>query len=176
MSVAEVTGRRGDAVDLVEVGRQPLDERLLAERDDAGDVAVGDHLEGLAQERQRVLAAVVADRIGQVDDEDRRQPVDRQDEPEAGQGEDEGGQQDGPDDERDAPPADAHPPARAQVQPDRQGQGRDEQEQRERARRRRCPSGGAARVPPEPRRERASEADQGVAVVERPLDAQDSRG
>ena len=47
-----------------------------------------------------VLASRVADRVGQVHDEHRGQPVDRQDEAEPGQGEHERAEQDGPDDER----------------------------------------------------------------------------
>ena len=43
----------------------------------------GVHGERLAQEGEGVLATGVADRVGQVDDEDRRQAVDRQDELEA---------------------------------------------------------------------------------------------
>ena len=39
MSVAAADRRRGDPVDLREVGRQPLDERVAAEGDDPGDVA-----------------------------------------------------------------------------------------------------------------------------------------
>ena len=123
---------RGEAVDLGQVGRQPLDERLLAERDDAGDVAVGPFLERLAQERERVLAPGVADRIRHVDDEDGREPVDRQDQLEPGQREDERRKQQRPNDERDAPPPRAHPAPCAEMEPDRQQQRRDEQEQRER--------------------------------------------
>ena len=92
--------RGGEAVDLVELGRQPLDEGLLAEGHDAGDVAVGDDVQRLAQERQRILATGVADRVGQVDDEDGGQPIDRQDEAEPGQREDEGARAG-----RSAPPA-----------------------------------------------------------------------
>ena len=124
--------RGGEAVDLGQVGRQALDERLLAERDDPGHVAVGPFLERLAQERERVLAPGVADRIGQVDDEDGREPVDRQDELETGQREDERREEQRPNDERDAPTPRAHPPPRPEMEPDRQQQGRDEQEQRER--------------------------------------------
>ena len=79
---------------------QPLDERVLAERDDPGHVAIRHLLEGLAQERERVLAAGVPDRVGEVDDEHRREPVDRQDELEPGDREDERRQQQRPDDER----------------------------------------------------------------------------
>ena len=124
--------RRGEAVDLAEVRRQALDERLLAEGDDAGHVAVGDDVERLAQERQRVLATLVADRVGQVDDEDRGQAVDRQHDPEPGQREHERDQQDGPDDEGEAPSPGPDATARPQVQPDRERHRRDQQQQRER--------------------------------------------
>ena len=125
-------GCRGDPVDPGQRRREPLDERALAEGDDPGDIVLGSLLEGLAQERQRVLATRVADRIGQVDDEDRREPVDREDELEARQREDERGEQQGPDDERDAAPARPHPTPRPQVEPDGEQKRRDEQEQRER--------------------------------------------
>ncbi len=130
-------GRRADRgrrepVDLGQLARQPLDQRALAERDDPRHVAIGAFRERLAQEGERVLAARVADRIGEVDDEDRRQPVDRQDQLETGEGEDERRQQERPDDEGGPPSARAHPPSRPDMEPDRQQQGRDQQEQRER--------------------------------------------
>ena len=104
---ADVGGRLdrggGETVDLGQVGREALDQRLLAERDDAGHVAVGPFLQGVAQERERVLATRVADRIGQVDDEDGREPVDREHQLEPGQREDQGRQEQRPNDERDAP-------------------------------------------------------------------------
>ena len=78
--------RRRDAVDVLELGRQPLDERVLAERDDARDVARRLLLERLAQERQRRRAARVADGVREVDHEDRREPIDRQDQLEPGDG------------------------------------------------------------------------------------------
>ncbi len=121
-----------DAVDAVQVGRQPLHERLLAERDDARHVAIGDDLEGLAQERQRILPTGVADRVREVDHEDGRQPVHRQDQTEPGQGQHECAQQQRADDERRATPPDADPAARAKVEPDRQRHGRDQEEQSER--------------------------------------------
>ena len=78
-------GRRGhrrgpDPIDRPELLGQPLDEGVRPERDDAGDVAVGHRREALPDEGQGALVAVVADRIGEVDDEDCRQAVDRQDE------------------------------------------------------------------------------------------------
>ena len=120
MSVADLTGVDAIRSMSVELGRQPLDEGLLAERDDPRDVAVGSLLERLAQERERVLATGVADRVGQVDDEDGRQPVDRQDQLEAGQREHEGRQEQRPDDEGDAPPPRAHPASGTEVEPDGQ--------------------------------------------------------
>ena len=90
MSVAERTGVDAMRSISSRSRRQALDERLLAERDDARDVAVGDDIERLAQEGERILATGVADRVGQVHDEDGRQPVHRQDELEPGQGQDEG--------------------------------------------------------------------------------------
>ena len=82
-SVAAFSGRAAQPVDLAELLGQALDERVLAERDDARLVALGHHLERLAQEREGVLAAVRADAVGQVDDEHGREPVDGQDELEA---------------------------------------------------------------------------------------------
>ena len=90
--------RRGDPVDLAELGRQPLDERALAERHDPRDVVLGHGLQAVPDERQGVLASRLADAVRQVDHEDRREPVDRQDEPEPGQREDERRQQQRPDD------------------------------------------------------------------------------
>ena len=174
---ADVGGRldrRGrEAVDLGQVGRQALDEGLLAERDDPGDVAIGPLLERLAQEREGVLATGVADRIGHVDDEDGREPVDRQDQLEAGQREDEGREKQRPDDERDAPATRAHPATRTEMEADRQQQRRDEQEERERRIER-----DAHQVPPsvapapEPRTEPAAQPDERVTVVDGPFDAQ----
>ena len=125
-------GRRREPVDLRELGRQPLDERLLAERDDAGQVAFRDLGQRLAQERQGLVASLGPDRIGHVHDEHRRQAIDRQDEPEPGQREDQRRQQDRADEQCDAAAADPHPPARAEVQADGQRHDRDQQEQRER--------------------------------------------
>ena len=90
MSVAPLTGVLREPVDLAQVLRQPLDERVLAERDDPGLVPLGHHLEGVAQEREGVLAAARADAVRQVDDEDGGEPIDREHELEAGEGEDEG--------------------------------------------------------------------------------------
>ena len=89
--------RAAQPVDVAQLLRQPLDERVLAERDDARLVALGHHLERLAQECEGVLAAARADAVGQVDDEDGGQAIDRQHELEAGEGEHERRQQDRPD-------------------------------------------------------------------------------
>ena len=129
--------------------------------------------EALADERERVLAARLADRVGQVDDEDRRQAIDRQDEPEAGEREDERGQQQRPDDERDASPADAGPPprarhSRANVRP-RAGTSRSSASGASKA----MPTSGTpSRGPPDPARQAAPGPGDDVAVIERPLDAQ----
>ena len=159
MSVADVTGADASRSISVELGREALDQCALAERDDPRHVAVGAFLERLAQEREGVLAPGVADRIGQVDDEDRRQPVDRQDQLEPGQGEDERRQQQRPDDEG-RPAAGPSPSAAARrggarpsaAAPGPAGAARA-------ARRTRCPSGAPVRgVPPEPRAEPAAHA------------------
>ena len=123
---------RRDPIDLRRVGRQPLDQRALPERDDPGDVAIRLDGERLAQERERVLAAGVADRIGQVDHEHRRQPIDRQHDLETGQGQDQGGEQHGPHEQRDPAAPGAEVAAGRQVQPDREAQGRGQEQQHER--------------------------------------------
>ena len=153
MSVAERTGVDASRSISREVRWQALDERLLAERDDAGHVPVRDDVEGLAQERERVLAAVVPDRVREVHDEHRREPVDRQDDPEPGQGEHERDQERGP-----------HARARTRRRPapsrrraprysdDRQAERRDQQEQRER----RLEAEAHQAVPPASRRSRVA--------------------
>ena len=123
---------RGEAVDVDQLRGQPFDEGLLAERHDPRDVALRSLLEGLPQEGQRVLPSRVPDRVGEVHDEDRREPVDRQDELEAGEREDERGEEQRAHDEGEPAPAGAHPSARPEVQPDREDDGRDEQQERER--------------------------------------------
>ncbi len=131
--VGRGANRRGrDPVDLADLGRQPLHERGPAEPDDARDVALGHRLQAVAEPGEGVLAARRADRIGQVDDEDGRQPVDRQDEPDAGEGQDEAAQDDAADEQGEAAPAQPDPPSRGEVQGDRQPEGRDQQEQGER--------------------------------------------
>ena len=90
--------RRGpETVDRPELLGQPLDECVLAERDDAGRVTVGHLVEARAKEGKRILATFVAHRIREVDDEDRREAVHRQDELEPGEGEDQRGQEERPD-------------------------------------------------------------------------------
>ena len=125
-------GRRGQSIDLAQVRRQALHERLLAERDDAGHVPIRDDVEGLAQECQGVLAAVVPDRVREVHDEHGRKTVDRQDDPEPGQGEHERDEEHRSHHEGDAPSSGAEPAAGAEVQDDGQADRRDQQEQRER--------------------------------------------
>ena len=131
-------------------------------------------VERLAQEGQRVLPTGIADRVGQVDDEDRRQPIDRQDEPEPGQGEDERRQQHRPNDERDPPATGPDPPARAQVQADRDrpaaGISRSSASGASKADAHQAARLGAA--PPRRAAERAPHADETVTVVQGPLDAQ----
>ena len=124
--------RRRDPVDLAHLARQSLDERVLAEADDPGDVALGNDGETLPNERQGVLSAGRADGIGQVHDEHGRQPIDRQDEAEAGECEYEGRDQTGPYDEADAPSPPAGSSASGRVQDERQPERRNEQEQGER--------------------------------------------
>ena len=128
----------------------------------------------LAQERERVLAPGVADRIGQVDDEDRRQPVDRQDQLEAGQGEDErrraaaserrARRADGPSPSAAAPRGGARSSAAAPGSSRSSASGASKRDAHQA-----LPSGG---VPPEPGAETAPQPDQRVAVVDGPLDAQ----
>ncbi len=124
---------RRDPVELVHVRRQPLDERLLAERDNPGDVTVRLVGETLAQERDRVLAAGIPDGIRQVDDEDRGQPVDRQDHLEPGECQDQDREQCRPHQERDPPAPRSQMAARREVDTEGQGKDGDEQEQRERS-------------------------------------------
>ena len=103
VAVAERGGR--DAVDLGELRREPLHERVAAERDDARDVLVLLREQAVAHERERLLAARRPHRVGQVDDEDDREPVDREHELEPGQRADEQRQQQHPDRERRAAPS-----------------------------------------------------------------------
>ena len=103
MSVADFTGV--DAIRSIsrELRGQPLHQRVAAERHDPGDVLVRLGGERLAHVRERLLAALRAHGVGQVDDEHDREPVDREHELEPGEREHEGGQQPDPDRERRAP-------------------------------------------------------------------------
>ena len=152
--------RRGDPVDLGEVARQALDQRLLAERDDAGDVAFGHLLERTAHERERVLAPGAPDRVGQVDDEHRRQAVDREHDLQPGETEDERREQHRAEDERDTPPPGADAASRGDVEDHRQEERRDEQQERERRFERDAHLGAPAGRATEPRREPAPDAGQ----------------
>ncbi len=122
----------------------------------------------------------VADRVGQVDDEDGRQAVDGQDELETGQGADQAGQQQRPDDERGPPPRRAEPPAGGQVEGEGDGQSRRQEQQRERggegdAHLRPSPTGREARdeaAPDQGGREATAEADERIAFVDGPLHEQ----
>ncbi len=96
---------RGDPVDLGELGGEPLDERVAAERDDARHVLVALRLERLAHVGERVLAALRPDGVGQVDDEHDGEAVDRQDELEPGEGRHERPQQADPDAQRHPTPS-----------------------------------------------------------------------
>ena len=78
---------RRDRVELADLGRQALDERVLAERDDPRHVVVGHPDERSADVVEGLRPADLAHRIGQVHHEHRGQPIDRQDELEAGEGE-----------------------------------------------------------------------------------------
>ena len=69
--------RGGDPVEVRQLVGQALHERVLAERDDPGDVPVRPLREGLTDEGQGLGPPAVADGVGEVDDEDRGQPVDR---------------------------------------------------------------------------------------------------
>ena len=165
--------RRGrDSVDLLELGRQPFDERVLAERDDAGHVARWLLLERLPQERKRVRTTGIADRRGQVDDEHRRQPIDRKDELEAGDREHERREHDGPQDECGPSPTRTHAPACTDVQADRQGQRWHEHQQRERRLERDAHLARPARLPAESRDQGPAQADHRIPVEEGPFDAQ----
>ena len=165
---------RGEPVDLGQLGRQPLDERALAERDDPRDVAVGSFLRASRagtrarprgrrcrpNRRGRRRRPSPADRpAGRAGSPPGRTPAPRA----AASG------RPGPTRRRPEPNA----PARREWSPMVSTQRRDQQEQRERRVERRRPSGGPVRdVPREPRAEAALQPDQRVAVVDGPLDAQ----
>ena len=123
---------RGDPVDLAELGRKPFDQCALAEAHDPRRVALGHERQALADERERLLAAGLANRVGQVDDKDGRQAIDRQDEPEPSEREDKRGQQQGADDQCDSTPARARPSPSRCVEREGQAESREQEEQRER--------------------------------------------
>ena len=114
---------------LLEIVRQLLDERIAAERHDAGQVTVPLDLDGLAHEVDGRGSAGGADGVGEVDDEDGGQLVDWPDPLQAGQGEDDKGEQDDADRERDAPAAEAEVMPGGPAEQDGQRDGRDQQEQ-----------------------------------------------
>ena len=155
MSVARLDRRRGDPVDLA---RAPTGSRStsasLPNATMPGDVALGHHLEGLAQERERVLAA----RRCRPSRTGRRRTRSRAGRPAGRAGtrraRRRARQQERADDEGDPAPAGADPPARGEVQAERQRERRDQQE--------RARAGASKRMPirrsrrraraPEPRR------------------------
>ena len=96
-----------------------------------GDIALGHHLEALAQPGKGVLATRRPHRVRQVHDEHRCEAIDGQDEAKTGQREDEEREDQGPDREAQPPPAEPDAPPRGEVQPDRQREGRDQEKERE---------------------------------------------
>jgi hypothetical protein len=82
--------RAAQLVDRAKLLRQPLDQRVLAEGDDARLVALGHDLQRLAQERERVRTAALANAVREVHDEDGREPIDGEHELDPGEGDDEG--------------------------------------------------------------------------------------
>ena len=77
MSVALADRRGRDPVDLGEVGRQALDERVPAERDDARDVLVLLRRAATPAGRRAPPRARPCRRVREVDDEHDGEPVDR---------------------------------------------------------------------------------------------------
>ena len=134
MSVAVFTGvdpmRPVDSLEAVR--RHAFDQGVLAERHHARDVALAFLGDGGLDEGERVVLADVPDRIGQVHDEDGRDPIHRQDELEPGESQDQGGEQQRANGQGHPASSDAHAPPRADVQRDRQDEGRDQEEERER--------------------------------------------
>ena len=124
--------RAAQPIDLAQLLGQPLDERVLAERDDARLVLLGHHLQRLAKEREGILATGRPDAVGQVDDEHGGEAIDREHELESGEREDERGHEDRPHGERGAPPAGADAPARGEVRDERQEECRDQQDEPDR--------------------------------------------
>ena len=153
--------RRGDAVDVLELGREPLHERVLAERDDPRDIALRLVLEGLAQEGEGLAAARVADRVRQVDDEHRREPVDRQHQLEPRDREDQGAEQDRADDQRGPAAPRAHPPPGGEVEADGQRERRGQQQEPERLGERDAHQA----VPPSGRRRSAPDSERRTRIT-----------
>ena len=122
-------GHRGRCGHLLELVRQPLHERIAAEGDDAGQVAVRLDFDRLAHEVDRRGSAGGADGVGEVDDEDGGQLVDRPDPLQAGQGEDDEGEQEDADSEREASTAEAQVMSGGSAEQERERDGRDQQEQ-----------------------------------------------
>ncbi len=124
--------RRRDPVELANLGRQALDERAPPERHDPRRVALRHECQALADEGERVLAARLADRIREIDDEDGGQPIDGQDETEPGKGEHEREEKESADDQGDATAGLPGASTGGSVKGVRQAQGGNEQEERER--------------------------------------------
>ena len=166
--------RRSQSVDVANLLGQPLDEGVTAECDDPGDIPLGHLGQGLADEGQARRPTVVADRVRQVDDEDRGQPVDRQDELETGQAEHERRQDRPAHDDRRPTPAGAQAMSRPGMEHEGEGDGQGQEQERQRCReadahlgrppRQRQAGGDAASDPAEP-----------VPLVDRPLDAQEDQ-
>ena len=121
--------RRRDAVDLGQVRREPLDQRVRAERDDPRHVLVLLLRQRLPEVGEGLLAAGRADRVRQVDDEHDGQPVDRQHELEPRERADQRRKQQHPDRERRASSALAQPAPRRQVERDHHRQERRQQQE-----------------------------------------------
>ncbi len=123
---AHVRGARGrhgcESVKVLELRRQALHECFAAEGHDRRAVTVRALLERVAHERQRGLAAGIADAVREVDHEHGCQPVHRPDEGEAGQRQHERAQDDGAQEQRDAPPAAGQVVARGDAQAERDGE------------------------------------------------------
>ena len=125
-------GRRRDAVDLGEVRRQALHERVRPERDDPGDVLVLLGGQRLAKVGERLGLPGLPDRVRHVDDVDDGEAVHRQHELETRERAHEAGEQEPADGERRAPPALAEASPRRQVERDDDREQRRQEEQRDR--------------------------------------------
>ncbi len=132
MSVASRTGVEAMPVELRQVGREPLHERVAAEGDDPRDVLVLLRREALPQVREGLLAARRPHRVGQVHDVDHGQAVHRQHELEPGQREHERGEQREADGQRRPTPPHAQPPPGRRVERDDHADEQREQQQSQR--------------------------------------------